>query len=100
MRQVYLGTTLINDIFLGDDRMDDVIAGSNIDNDAQNFFTATGITNKNLQLAINSFVAQLKFDGLWNKMIQILPFVADDTSSLSTQFAYNLKNTGQRQVRF
>jgi hypothetical protein len=100
MRQVYLGGTLINDIFLGDDRMDDVLSGPNIDNDAANFFTATGITDERLQIAVNSFVLQLKLNGLWNKMDLIYPFVADNTSSLATQFGFNLKNTGSFNPTF
>jgi hypothetical protein len=100
MRQVYLGGALINDIFLGDDRMDDVLSGFSIDNDAGNFFTATGITNEGLQLAVNDFVLQLKLNGLWNKMDLIYPFVADNTSSLATQFGFNLKNTGSFNPTF
>jgi hypothetical protein len=100
MRQVYLGNTLINDVFLGDDRMDDVLSGFSIDNDAVNFFTATGIANQDLQLAVNSFVVQLKLNGLWNKMDLIYPFVADNTSSLATQFGFNLKNTGSFNPTF
>ena len=102
MRQVYLGGTLINDIFLGDDRMDDVLAGSNIvyDTDAQNFFNATGITNQDLRFAVNDFVVELKNNNLWNKMDLIYPFVADNTSSLDTQFAFNLKNTASFNPTF
>jgi hypothetical protein len=92
MRQVYLGTALINDVFLGADRMDDLF-NLYLDPDAQSFFNATGITNLPLKLAVNQFVLELKGELLWDKMTQILPFVADNTASLSTQFAYNLKNT-------
>jgi hypothetical protein len=102
MRQVYLGGTLINDIFLGDDRMADVLAGSNIvyDTDAQNFFNATGITNQDLRFAVNDFVVELKNNNLWNKMDLIYPFVADNTSSLDTQFGFNLKNTASFNPTF
>jgi hypothetical protein len=101
MRQVYLGGTLINDVFLGNDRID-VVTATNIayDTDAENFFTASGITNTGLQFAVNDFVINLKNVNLWDKMIQILPFVADNTSSLETQFSYNLKNTGSYQASF
>lgn len=74
---------------------------SSYDQDAQNFFNATGINDTNLKDAVNTFVTQLKTtSSLWDKMIQILPLVADDTSSLSTQFSYNLKDTGSYQASF
>ena len=69
-----------------------------IDNDAQNFFTATGITNKGLQVAVNNLVTELKLNSLWDRMDLIYPFVADNTASLATQLVYNLKNTGSFQA--
>lgn len=93
MKQIYLGDTLINDAFLGFDRMEDVLVPSYYDQDAQNFFNATGITDPELRDAVNTFVTSLKTNNLWNKMDLIYPFVADNTASLTSQFGYNLKNT-------
>ena len=71
------------------------------DVDAQNFFTATGITNTGLKGAVNDFVIELKTtSSLWDDMVQICPLVADDTSSLATQLAVNLKNTGSFNLTF
>jgi hypothetical protein len=71
------------------------------DVDAQNFFTATGITNTGLKGAVNDFVIELKTTAsLWTDMVQICPLVADDTSSLATQLAVNLKNTGSFNLTF
>jgi hypothetical protein len=106
MRQIYLGNTLINDAFLGSDRMSDVLLGDVIippiiyDNDAQNFFTATGIASTGLRGAVNEFVVELKDNNLWNNMLQILPFVADDTASLAIPFGVNLRNTGSFNPQF
>ena len=70
------------------------------DPDAQNFFTATGITNTGLRSAVNQLVLDLKFNSLWTPMDIIYPFVADNLGALSTQFSYNLKNTGSFQGTF
>jgi len=96
MRQVYLGTTLINDIFLGDDRMDDFIVNVPLDPDAQAFLTATGITDTTITLAINTLVIDMKSDGLWNKMIAIYPFVGVN----ATTHKFNLKNPANTDAAF
>jgi hypothetical protein len=70
------------------------------DSDAQNFFTATGITNTGLRSAVNNLVLDLKFNSLWTELDVIYPFVADNLGALSTQFSYNLKNTGSFQGTF
>jgi hypothetical protein len=70
------------------------------DPDAQNFFTATGITNTGLRSAVNDLVLDLKSNSLWTPMDIIYPFVADNLGALSTQFSYNLKNTGSFQGTF
>jgi hypothetical protein len=71
------------------------------DQDAQNFFTATGITDVGLKGAVDTFVVALKNTGsLWDDMVQICPLVGDDTSSLATQLAVNLRNTGSYNLTF
>lgn len=71
------------------------------DQDAQNFFTATGITDVGLKEAVNTFVVALKNTGsLWDNMVQICPLVADDTASLATQLAVNLRDTGSYNLTF
>jgi hypothetical protein len=71
------------------------------DQDAINFFNATGITDAGLKGAVDTFVVALKNTGsLWDNMVQICPLVADDTSSLATMFAVNLRNTGSYSLTF
>lgn len=71
------------------------------DQDAQNFFNATGITDAGLKGAVDTFVVALKNTGsLWDNMVQICPLVADDTSSLATMFAVNLRDTGSYNLTF
>lgn len=71
------------------------------DVDAQNFFTATGITDVGLKGAVNTFTIALKNTGsLWTDMVQVCPLVADDLGSLATQLAVNLRNTGSHNLTF
>jgi hypothetical protein len=57
------------------------------DADAQNFVTQTGVDTAAAN-AINTFVKGLKTEGLWTKLVSIMPFVGN------TKFkqAFNLKN--------
>lgn len=64
------------------------------DVDAQNFFTATSITNSGLKTAVNTLVLELKSASLFSQMDIIYPFVGDDLPTLGTQLSKNLKNTG------
>jgi hypothetical protein len=68
------------------------------DVDAQNFFTATGITNTGLRDAVNDLVLDLKSASLWTPMDVIYPFVGDNLPTLGTQLSFNLKNTGSFQA--
>lgn len=65
-----------------------VTSGGGVDPDAQAFITAAGITNSTQQSAINQLVLDLKFNGVWNGMDVIYPFVG----GTSTTTRYNLKN--------
>lgn len=64
------------------------------DVDAQNFFTATSITNSGLKTAVNTLVLELKSASLFSQMDIIYPFVGDNLPTLGTQLSINLKNTG------
>ena len=99
MQTVYVGNTLINDVMLGSQRMDDVI--QNIlfvptDQAAINFINATGITDNTIKQAINTLVVDLKANNLWNKLYFLYPFVGgtQDTNK------YNLVNTGSYTISF
>jgi hypothetical protein len=64
--------------------------------------TAAVITNTDVILAVNTFVAQLKSDSIWSKMIAIYPMITDsNTSSVSeTQFTWNLVNPSLYQATY
>lgn len=99
MQTVYVGNTLINDVMLGSQRMDDVLQKFQYiptDQAALNFINATGIQDNNIREAINSFVVDLKANNLWNKLYVLYPFVGgtQDTSK------YNLVNTGSYTISF
>ena len=99
MQTVYVGNTLINDVMLGSQRMDDVL--QNIvfvptDQAAINFINATGITDNTIKQSINTLVVDLKANNLWNKLYVLYPFVGgtQDTNK------YNLVNTGSYTISF
>jgi len=99
MQTVYLGNTLINDVFLGSQRMDDVLQNRvyvPTDQAALNFINATGITNNGIRESINTLVVDLKANNLWNKLDVLYPFVGGtiDTNK------YNLVNTGSYTISF
>ena len=61
---------------------------SDIDLDAQAFFTAAGITDTTQKIAVNQLVLDLKSYGVWSSMIAIYPFVGGS----ATSHKYNLKS--------
>lgn len=91
MQTIYIGNTLINDVFLGSQRMDDLLAVYKpTDQSVINFSNATGITSADILQPLNTFVTTLKSNGIWNKLYAIYPFVGSDANSNK----YNLINTG------
>jgi hypothetical protein len=99
MQTVYIGNTLINDVFLGSKRMDD-IAQYDIytptDQDAINFLNATGIQNTIIERAINTLVVDLKQYDVWDKLYAMYPLVG----GTSTTCQYNLVNTSSLNLGF
>jgi hypothetical protein len=59
-----------------------------VDWDAENFITATGITDATQQGAIRTLVTDLKDADLWNKLQAIYPFVG----GTATTHKFNLRN--------
>jgi hypothetical protein len=99
MKTVYIGNTLINDIFLGSQRMDDVAEYdifTPTDQDAINFLNATGIQDNTIKIAINTLVVDLKSQNIWNNLYAMYPLVG--ASSASCQ--YNLINTSSLNLAF
>lgn len=91
MGRIYVGSNEVFGKYIGNT----YFAVQNIEFQPEtiNFLNATGITNTDIRDALDTLVVGLKDALLWDKMDIIYPFVADNTSSLSTQFGYNLKDT-------
>ena len=96
MQTIYIGSTLVNDVMLGSQRMDDIFS-LNYDNDAINFLNATGLYGQQpVTNAINTLVTDLKGYGIWNKMYLSYPFVGGTASTHKV----NLINTGSYELFF
>lgn len=98
MAKVYLGNTQLYNHYFGSSY--NGFEYRVIEPEAQSFFDSTGISDIQVQNVINTFVFNLKIDGIWDKMIQILPFVADTTASLETKLKYNLKDVNSYSASF
>jgi hypothetical protein len=97
MQTVYIGNTLVNDVMLGSQRMDDVLTRfTGNDPNVVNFVNATGITNNDTINALDTLVATLKFNNIWDKLYALYPFVGATQQSNK----YNLINTGSFLLAF
>jgi hypothetical protein len=99
MKTVYIGNTLINDVFLGSQRMDDVAQYdlyTPTDQDAINFLNATGIKDTITERAINTLVVDLKQYNVWDKLYSMYPLVGGSSASCQ----YNLVNTSSLNLGF
>jgi hypothetical protein len=68
--------------------------------ETQNFITASGITDNQLIKSINRLIFDLQNEEVWEHLEMVYPFVSDNTASVSTQFSYNLINTGSYILSF
>jgi hypothetical protein len=97
MQTVYIGNTLVNDVMLGSQRMDDVFTQfTGNDQNLINFLNTTGITNTNTIDALDSLVASLKFNNIWDKLYALYPFVGGTQQTNK----YNLIDTGSYLLAF
>lgn len=73
-----------------------------LDQNAIDFINATGIQNESVKNSINTFVVDLKSNGLWSKMTILYPFVTDATNSTDAidDFKFNLINTSSYTASF
>lgn len=71
-------------------------AGSPYDSDAQAFLTAAGISDLTISNAIDTFVKDLKTNGIWNKFYAIYPFVGGSAAS----HKWNLKDPRDLNAAF
>ena len=70
--------------------------GSALDPSAQDFITATSITDPTQQSAINQLVLDLKSYSVWTKLHALYPIVGGN----SLAHSYNLINTSNYQITF
>jgi len=97
MQTVYIGNTLINDVFLGSKRMDDLLTKFiGFDQNVKNFVLLTGINDLTTINALDTFVTTLKSDGIWDKLYSLYPFVGSTQSTNRV----NLIDTGSYLLSF
>lgn len=97
MQTIYIGNTLVNDIFLGNQRMDDVFEifqGSNPI--VQNFVKATGISDVTIINSLDTLVTSMQSNNLWDKMYAVYPLVGGTADTTK----YNLVNTGSYTLQY
>ena len=107
MQTIYVGNTLINDVFVGSVRMDEILeVNQGIDQNVRNFALAAGINSTPIINSLDTFVSQLKSNNLWDKFYALYPLVggtADSckwnlitTSSFTVNYtgSFNFTNTG------
>ncbi len=95
-QKYYLGDTLINHQYLGDNPTIVLSQYTPTQDEAQEFLTATGITDPTISSAINTLVFDMKTAGIWGKMVAVYPFVG----GTATTHKYNLKNAQDTQAAF
>lgn len=95
---VYIGSNPIYKQYIGNSYSETNIKSYDVN--TLDFITATGISNIGVVDAIDVLVKDLKNNSLWDYMDAIYPLVSDNTSSLDTQFKYNLKDTGSFTLTF
>jgi hypothetical protein len=102
MSKIYLGNDLITNYYFGNTIVNIEQNLGALDQDTQNFVTASGITNQQTIIALNDLVLDLKTfptgaaGPVWNKLYAIYPFVGG-TSFTSR---WNLKDTGSYLASF
>jgi hypothetical protein len=100
MQTVYVGNTLINDVFVGSTRMDDVVSYPiTLQQESYMFLSSSAtINNYTIASAVNTLVTDLKGYGIWDKLYCVYPMVGSSASSsqwnLKDTTNYNLNYTG------
>jgi hypothetical protein len=97
METVYVGNTLINDIFLGSQRMDDVLQiNQGLDQNVRNFALAANISDSTIINSLDTLVSELKSNNLWNKFYALYPLVGGTADSCK----WNLISTASFTVNY
>jgi hypothetical protein len=99
MQTVYIGNTLINDVMLGSQRMDDVLeVNQGINKNVRDFALAAGISDTNIINSLDNLVFDLTNNNLLNKFYAIYPLVGGTADSckwnLISTSSFNLNYTG------
>jgi hypothetical protein len=100
METIYVGNTLINDVFVGSVRMDDIVSFPiTLQQESYMFLSSSATINTYvIASAVNTLVLDLKAYGIWDKMYAIYPMVGGNSESckwnLKDTTKYNLNYTG------
>lgn len=95
MAQFYLGSTELNQLWLGNTQINRSKGPVTVSNsETQNWINATGMSNPDIWAAVDEFVSGLKADSVWSKFTAIYPLITDDLPNADTQFKINLVDTG------
>jgi hypothetical protein len=99
MQTVYIGNTLVNDIFVGSVRMDEILeVNQGLDQNVRNYALAAGINDTNIINSLDTFVSQLKNNNLWNKFYALYPLLGGTADSckwnLITTASFTVNYTG------
>lgn len=103
MGQFYLGGTALNQLWLGNNAINQSYGPVSITNaETQNWINATGIDNPDVWLAVDQFVSGLKTDNIWSKFRAIYPFITDSTTEavIKDQFSKNLVNPNVHTLEY
>lgn len=98
MQTIYFGNTLINDVFVGNVRMDDIVSYPlNLSSEAYMFLSSSAtLSNITIASAVNTLVNDMKSYGIWDKMYCVYPMVGGNSDSCK----WNLKDTTKYQLNY
>jgi len=97
MQTVYIGNTLVNDVMLGSQRMDDVLEiNQGINQNVRNFALAAAINDTDIINSLDNLVSSLSNNNLLNKFYAIYPLVGGNSNSCK----YNLISTSSFTLNY
>lgn len=96
MQTVYIGNTLINDVYIGSERYTDVLSTDGLNQNVVNYISASGITSFEEMLAVNELYNSLASNSILDKMIAVYPMLGNT----STQTSINLITTSSFNLSY
>jgi hypothetical protein len=99
MQTIYIGNTLINDVMLGSQRMDDILEiNQGINQSVRNYAKAANINDTTVINTLDTFVSQLQSNNLYSKFYALYPLLGASADSckwnLITTSSFTLNYTG------